>query len=134
MKHHMSFTPAGVRNLIKVRQKYLFRSLYTKRNTTQQGGVSFWSEHRHFAPCSARQSRSGIRFAFEPKADGSSLTGGSAKNSRFCEAKTSTLVPKTDSRDACPYKRYFTFFEKYVIIVSTNNFQFVFLHFRVFSV
>ena len=41
-------TPVGVRNLVKERQKYLFRSLLTKRNTTQQGGVSFWSEHRRY--------------------------------------------------------------------------------------
>ena len=29
--------------------------------------------------------------------------------------------------DACPYKRYFTFLEKCVIITSTNNFQKLFL-------
>ena len=56
----------------------------TKHNAKDTFGCPFcvgWGTRR-FAPCSARHSRSGIRFAFEPKADGSSLTGGSAKNPR----------------------------------------------------
>ena len=34
MKHHMSFTPVGVRILVEVSEKYLFRSLLTKNPTS----------------------------------------------------------------------------------------------------
>ena len=34
MKHHMSFTPVGVRILVEVSEKYLFRSLLTAVENT----------------------------------------------------------------------------------------------------
>ena len=40
---------------------------------------------------------------------------------------SSISVTKHKEKDACPYKRYFTFFEKYGIIFSPNNFQKLFL-------
>ena len=49
---------------------------------------------------------------------------------RVCESRSEAelpMCPKRTVEDACPYKRYFTFFEKYVIILSTNNSQKLFL-------
>ena len=110
---------------------------------------SFWLGRRTLrSSLRKREARSGMGFAFAARRSTSSLVRRRASESRS-EAELPP-VPKADmsttfakrtwqvcqrqTLDACPYKRYFTFFEKYVIITSTNNFQKLFWTFPFLSV
>ena len=86
MKHHMSFTPVGVRNLIKVDKNIFFVAHIQTDKGAQTCSLICLAAALVASKLALRAKRRGIRFGFEPKPSGSSLTSGTAKKARTkCE-------------------------------------------------
>ena len=92
--------PVGVRNLIANCKKYLFRSLYTNRKATREGGFSVWLRHSSLRSSLCERSDAELGSVSPAQSASSSLVSG--KRWEFSHVvRISYLLPQLRNAKRC---------------------------------